>query len=87
MTETFEIIDSNKGTIYKFRFGTSNDFVHLTQQQVDRIPYLAALVAHKDDFLSTRNENGEYVLNSPIKNTFLTGLCDCYFSIRYVVEL
>jgi hypothetical protein len=48
------------------RFGTSDKFIHLTQQQLDCIPYLAALVAHKDDMSSIQNENGEYVLNPPI---------------------
>jgi len=66
MAEAIDIIDSNTIVMYTFRFGSSDKLVHLTQQQLDSIPYLAALVAHKNDMSSIQNENGEYVLNSPI---------------------
>jgi hypothetical protein len=62
--------------MYTFRFGTSDKFVRLTDQQLSRIPYLATLVTHTDDFLSTRNGNGEYVLNSPIHY-------DCFMAILH----
>jgi hypothetical protein len=66
MTEEIETTDTNKESMLTLRFGTSDKFIHLTQQQLDCIPYLAALVAHKDDMSSIQNENGEYVLNPPI---------------------
>jgi hypothetical protein len=67
MTEKIETTDTNTQIMYyTFRFGTSDKFVHLTQQQLDSIPYLTALVAHEDDISSIVNENGEYVLNPPI---------------------
>ena len=66
MTEVFDTTDSNTTASYAFRFGTSDKIVHLTQQQLNRIPYLFNLVAHKDNFLPVQNENNEYVLNSPI---------------------
>ncbi|CAF1317428.1 unnamed protein product [Rotaria sordida] len=69
MSEVSDIINSNKTILYAFRFGTSDKLVHLTQQQLDRIPYLCALVAHKDDFLLNQNEYGEYVLHHPIEYT------------------
>ncbi|CAF4053371.1 unnamed protein product, partial [Rotaria sordida] len=70
MTETLEINNENKKVMYAFRFTTSNKCIHLNQKQLDSIPYLSAIVAHKHDFLSTRNENGEYLLNSPIQYTW-----------------
>jgi len=66
MAEAIHISDSNTIMMYTFRFGSSDKLVHLTQQQLDCIPYLAALVAHKDDMASIQNENGEYILNPPI---------------------
>ncbi|CAF1258309.1 unnamed protein product [Rotaria sp. Silwood1] len=76
MVEGVEIIDTDKTVLYAFRFGTSNKLVHLTQQQLNRIPYLFNLVAHKDDFLLVQNENGEYVLRHPIEyNWFMPILC------------
>jgi hypothetical protein len=70
ITETIAIIiDSRTTVMFTFRFGTSDKFVHLNQQQLERIPYLFNLVSHKDDFLSVQNENDEYVLNYPIEYT------------------
>ena len=66
MTEAFDTTDSNTTVSYAFRFGTSDKIVHLTQQQLNRIPYLFNLVAHKDNSLPVQNENNEYVLNSPV---------------------
>jgi hypothetical protein len=60
-----EILGTNN-IKYAFRFTSSNKCVHLNQKQLDHIPYLTALVEHKDHFLSCQNENGEYLLNSPI---------------------
>ncbi|CAF3477115.1 unnamed protein product, partial [Rotaria sp. Silwood2] len=57
----------NNEVMYPFRFGTSNKSIRLTQQQLDRIPYLSALIAHRDDFLSVQNKDGEYILNSRIR--------------------
>jgi len=59
---------------YAFHFGTSDKVVHLNQKQLDLIPYLSTLVAHKDDFLSIQNENGEYVLNHPIEPTWFMAI-------------
>jgi hypothetical protein len=70
MTEAVYTTDST----YAFRFGTSDKVVHLNQKQLDLIPYLSTLVAHKDDFLSSKNENGEYVLNHPIEPTWFMAI-------------
>jgi hypothetical protein len=59
---------------YAFRFGSSDKLVHLTQQQLDLIPYLSALVAHKDDFSSIQNENDEFVLNNPIEYSWFMSI-------------
>ncbi|CAF2891720.1 unnamed protein product [Rotaria sp. Silwood2] len=69
MTNVFETINSNIEPIYKFRFDKSDKHIRLTQQQLDRIPYLSALVANKNDFSSIQNQNGEYVLKLPINYT------------------
>ncbi len=61
-----EANSTNKESMLTFRFGTSDKFIHLTQQQLDCITFLAALVTHKDDMSSTQNENSEYILNPPI---------------------
>lgn len=57
-------MDENK--TYVFRFGASNEPLRLTQEQLDRIPYLLGLVTNDQKFLSIRNKHGEYVLNPPI---------------------
>jgi len=67
MNEICQISSTNKEMTYPFRFGTTNKLLHLTQHQLDRIPYLSNLIAHKDDFLSIENDNGEYVLSSNIR--------------------
>ncbi|CAF2107866.1 unnamed protein product [Rotaria magnacalcarata] len=68
MTEVSDIIRNfDKTVLYAFHFGTSDKLVHLTQEELNRIPYLSNIVAHKDDFLSPQNENGEYVLSHPIE--------------------
>ncbi len=67
MATVVDIDEKNEEVLYPFRFGASNKVINLTQQQLDRIPYLSTLVARKDDFLSAQNENGEYVLGSQIR--------------------
>ncbi|CAF3910363.1 unnamed protein product [Rotaria sp. Silwood1] len=67
MTEIIDINNANTTIFYAFRFGVSDKLVHLTQQQLNRIPYLFNLVAHKDNFSLVQNENSEYVLNYPIE--------------------
>ena len=74
MAEASHVNASNTTIMYAFRFGTSDKLVHLTQQQLDLIPYLSTFVAHKDDFLSIQNENGEYVLNHPIEYTWFISI-------------
>ncbi|CAF0999527.1 unnamed protein product [Rotaria sordida] len=69
MANAFETIDSNIESIYKFCFDNSNKHIHLTQQQLDRIPYLSALLQNKDDFSTIQNQNSEYVLKPPIDYT------------------
>jgi hypothetical protein len=66
MTETSRSNDKSKKATYTFRFSTSNKCLRLNQKQLDHIPYLSTLVAHDDDFISIRNENDEYVLDSSI---------------------
>ncbi|CAF0846763.1 unnamed protein product [Adineta steineri] len=56
--------------IYTFRFNISDKVVHLTQQELQLIPFLFNVVVHKDNFLSIQNDNGEYVLNYPIQYTW-----------------
>jgi hypothetical protein len=67
MAASCEIDDTNKETTYIFRFGTTDKVIHLTEEQLDFIPYLSLLVIHKNDFSSIENENGEYVLSSRIR--------------------
>ncbi|CAF1565093.1 unnamed protein product [Didymodactylos carnosus] len=74
MTEVSVIGDSNKTVFYGFRFGTSDKVVHLTQQQLNRIPYLFTLVTHKDDLSVSQNENGEYLLSHPIEYTWFMSI-------------
>ena len=66
MAEVFHRNDSNSPVTYAFRFASSDQLIYLTQQQIDLIPYLSVLIAHQNDFLSSQNETGEYVLNEPI---------------------
>ncbi|CAF5041557.1 unnamed protein product, partial [Rotaria sp. Silwood1] len=74
MAEVFDINNFDKAVLHAFRFGTSDKLVHLTQQELNRIPYLFNLVAHKDDFSSAQNKNGEYVLNHPIEYTWFMAI-------------
>ena len=67
MAEVFHPNDSNSPVTYPFRFASSDQLIHLTQQQIHLIPYLSVLIAHQNDFLSSQNENGEYVLNAPFE--------------------
>ncbi|CAF3939552.1 unnamed protein product [Rotaria sordida] len=67
MTDTSQLVDPKQESIYTFHFRHSNKHVDLTEEELDRFPYLIALVAHKNDFLSIENENGEYVLSHPIE--------------------
>ena len=75
--ETLNAIESNANeNEYVFRFLPANQVIHLTRQQVDLIPYLSALIVHKNDFVSIENENGEYVLNPPLE----------YHSLRHILR-
>jgi hypothetical protein len=67
MTKASSMIDPNITVMYAFRFESSDKLLQLTQQQLDCIPYLAALVTHKNDFLLAQNKNGEWVLRDPIQ--------------------
>ena len=68
MMQTSNAIEPNpQENRYPFRSVSSNQLLHLTQPQLARIPYLSALIAHKDHFLSIQNEKGEYLLNDPIE--------------------
>ncbi|CAF3690809.1 unnamed protein product [Rotaria sordida] len=72
MAETSDISQANKEVIYTFRFDNSNKCVHLIQQQLNHLPYLSTLVYSTNKFLSTKNENNEYILNSSIDyNSFM----------------
>ena len=71
---------------YSFRFIPSNEVIHLTQEQIDLIPYLSVLVAHEEYFLSSRNEKGEYLLNCPIEyHSFLTILHSITLKNAYIL--
>jgi hypothetical protein len=86
MTETCDIIEPNIKVLYTFRFGISDKVVHLTQEQLNRIPYLSTLLIHKDDFSSIKNSNGEYVLNPPIDYiSFMIILCSLISKRSYVL--
>ncbi|CAF0868695.1 unnamed protein product [Adineta ricciae] len=52
---------------YSFRFGKTNKVVQLDQQQLQHFPYLVALVERSQDFISSKNQNDEYVLVSNIR--------------------
>jgi hypothetical protein len=64
----------SKKVIYPFRFLNTNKLVRLNEKQLNCIPYLSSLVAHKDDFLSVQNENGEYILHPPIHYTWFMAI-------------
>ncbi|CAF1476532.1 unnamed protein product [Rotaria sordida] len=68
-SNAFETIDSNIEPIYKFCFDNSNKHIHLTQQQLDRIPYLSTFLQNKDDFSTIQNQDSEYILKPPIDYT------------------
>jgi hypothetical protein len=72
--EILQANTTNKEVMYAFRFMPSNKCIRLNQKQLDCIPYLAALVEHKEDFLSSQNENGEFVLNPPIHYTWFLAI-------------
>jgi hypothetical protein len=74
MIDAIELADPSATVMYAFRFGSSDQLVHLTQEQLDNIPYLSVLITHKDDFSSTQNKNGEYVLNNPIEYTWFMAI-------------
>jgi hypothetical protein len=67
MAASDEIENTNEETIYTFRFGTTKRVIHLTEDQLNCIPYLSLLVTHNNDFSSIQNEDGEYVLDSRIR--------------------
>ncbi|CAF2028543.1 unnamed protein product [Rotaria magnacalcarata] len=60
MTNTLETIDPNTELLYNFRFEHSGQNIHLTQKQLNLIPYLSTLLANQKD---------EYVLKSPVDYT------------------
>lgn len=74
MSEICDPINSNLSVQYALRFSSSDEVLHLNQEQIDLIPYLSALISHKDDFLSIENEKGEYILNPPIEYHSLTSI-------------
>ncbi|UJR24246.1 hypothetical protein I4U23_027213 [Adineta vaga] len=45
------LMDLDKQIIFKFRFEISDKVVHLTKQELIRIPYLFALVRHQNEYL------------------------------------
>lgn len=67
MAVACEVDDRNKEIIYTFRFDTTDKIIHITEQQLNCIPYLSALTTHDNNFLSIQNENDEYVLDSRIR--------------------
>jgi hypothetical protein len=67
MAASCDIDDTNEETKYTFRFGNTNKVIHLTEEQLNCIPYLSLLVTHNNDFSSIQNEDGEYVLDSRIR--------------------
>ncbi|CAF1083929.1 unnamed protein product [Rotaria sp. Silwood1] len=69
MAEISHVDKSKKPVMYTFRFGASDEHVHLTETELNCIPYLKKFVEHKNDFSSHQNENGEFVLNDFIEFT------------------
>lgn len=57
MTDVLRTNNVNNRIMYTFRFSASNELVRLNHEQLDLIPYLSALVEHKND---------EYLLNPPV---------------------
>ncbi|CAF3148579.1 unnamed protein product [Rotaria sp. Silwood2] len=74
MDKTSDIGAPTQEVMYTFRFGTSKETVQLTQQQLDHFPYLVSLVTHADDFMSGKNETGEYVLSSQIRHNWFMAI-------------
>ncbi|CAF2975227.1 unnamed protein product, partial [Rotaria sp. Silwood2] len=79
MAEALSLSDSNETIKYAFHLGTSDKVVHLSQQEVNRIPYIFQLVTHKDDFTSVQNDKGEFVLNHPIEYS-------CFVAILHYIN-
>ncbi len=75
-----KMVEANKEITYAFRFSTSDKFFRLTQQQLDSIPYLSALVTHKDDFSSTHNEDKKLVVNPSINYNWFMVIFDSIIS-------
>ncbi|CAF4678171.1 unnamed protein product, partial [Rotaria sp. Silwood2] len=69
MANTLETVDPTTELIYKFRFEHSGQSVHLTKKQLNFIPYLSTLVTNQNDVSNIQNQNGEYLLKSPIDYT------------------
>ena len=67
-------MDSNSLVTYGFRFSSSGQLVHLSQREIDLIPYLSVLVRHQNGFMSIENANGEYVLNEPMQYSPLVSI-------------
>ena len=83
MVDVSHSIDSRAVMTYAFRFASSDQLLHLTQQQIDLIPDSSLLVADK-------NENGEYVLNEPIEYSSLMAILhslSCQNPCRLLNEL
>ncbi|CAF1627558.1 unnamed protein product [Adineta ricciae] len=53
--------------MYLFRFDKTNKVVQLDQQELQHFPYLVALVERSQDFISNKNQNDEYILDSNIR--------------------
>ena len=60
--------------IYRFRFGSTKKTVDLNEEEVQLIPYISRLVTYDDILQSCQNENGEYVLNSPIRFNYFQAI-------------
>ena len=64
----------DKRRIYRFRFGSTKKTVDLNEEEVQLIPYISRLVTYDDILQSCQNENGEYVLNSPIRFNYFQAI-------------
>ncbi len=78
-----KMVEANKEITHAFRFDTSDKCLRLTQQQLDCIPYLSALVTHKDDFSSTENEDNEFVVDPSINYNWFMVIFDSIIANQY----
>ncbi|CAF4170924.1 unnamed protein product [Rotaria magnacalcarata] len=82
MASTSLMFEANKKEVHVFRFEKSNQTVSLTEGQLQRIPYLAALVSNANNFSTKRNEQGEFILKYPFRYSYFMIILATVLNVR-----